>query len=87
MPIHHSTNEYSCLKMAISTKQNMYKKKLQMGNRNAIAGRNNSRRAAARGIRKPDSKNRSKNILAKNSNSNSKSDSTENSSDKKNDER
>lgn len=56
-----------------------------MGNRNAIAARNNARRA--RGIRKPDSKNRSKNILAKNSNSNSKSDSTDNSSDKKNDER
>jgi len=60
----------------------------RMGNRNAIAGRNNlsARRSAVRGIRKPDSKNRSKNILAKNSNSNSKSDSTENSSDKKNDE-
>uniref|UniRef100_A0A336M2E0 CSON008110 protein n=1 Tax=Culicoides sonorensis TaxID=179676 RepID=A0A336M2E0_CULSO len=58
----------------------------RMGNRNAIAAARNSARRAARGIRKPDSKNRSKNILAKNSNSNSKSDSTDNSSDKKNDE-
>lgn len=56
-----------------------------MGNRNVISARNNVRRA--RGIRKPDSKNRSKNILAKNSTTNSKSDSTENASDKKNEER
>lgn len=58
----------------------------QLANRNGTNNRNGNNRRATRGIRKPDSKNRSKNILAKGVGNGSKDEKDETETEKKSDE-